>query len=314
MNLENAIYMHQIMCIYHGNCADGFGAAWSVRHALGDKVEFHAGIYQESPPDVRGKYVILVDFSYPPEVLKEMLEDAYGILVIDHHKSMVERCKEFDWQSKQGSYYCDMSGWTDVNFERYKNSIWQDHCENIGKAIYTYFDMDRSGAMMAWDFFNPGKRAPRLIEHIQDRDLWNFKLPYTREIQAALFSHPYDFDVWDSLMDKPVDNLRADGEAIERKHFKDIHEFIAKAGHRMVIAGHEVPVLNAPYFYSSDAGHIMSEGEKFAACYWDEGDKRVFSLRSANDGMDVSEIAQQFGGGGHKNAAGFSVPHGKSVA
>jgi uncharacterized protein len=168
--------------------------------------------------------------------------------------------------------------------------------------------------MMAWDFFNPNEKPPRLLEHIQDRDLWKFELDGTRQIQAALFSYEYEFELWDRLMELPTDNLLDDGAAIERKHFKDIKEFIAKAGRRMIIAGHDIPALNAPYFYSSDAGHIMSEGEKFAACYWDEADKRVFSLRSASEGIDVSKIAQAFGGGGHKNAAGFSVPHGESVA
>lgn len=297
----------EIICIYHGNCADGFGAAWAVRHALGSDVQFYPGVYQQEPPNVKDKFVILVDFSYPPETLEAMLEDAYGILVLDHHKSAKELFKA---ASKERPYlFVNMSDWTNtIDFERYKQSLYQDDCENCGRSIYGYFDMDRSGAMIAWDFFNFNEQPPKLLEHIQDRDLWRFELPHTREIQAALFSHEYDFNEWDNLMEMSTDFLINDGMAIERKHFKDIKEFIAKAGQRMIIAGYEVPALNAPYFWSSDAGHIMSEGEKFAACYWDESDKRVFSLRSANDGMDVSKIAQIFGGGGHKNAAGFSVP------
>tara|TARA_R110001599_G_scaffold100770_9_gene258140 strand:+ start:6196 stop:7134 length:939 start_codon:yes stop_codon:yes gene_type:complete len=302
-----------IICIYHGNCADGFGAAWSVRQALGDEVEFHAGVYQQTPPDVKGKYVIIVDFSYPPAVLETMLEDAFGILIIDHHKSAYEL---FQAASLDRPYlFVDMSSWINiVCFDRYKESLIQDDCENCGRTIYGYFDMERSGAMMAWNFFNPNTKAPKLLEHIQDRDLWRFDLPYTREIQAALFSFEYDFKEWDDLMNQSTDLLVQDGLAIERKHFKDIKEFIKKAGQRITIAGHEVPALNAPYFFSSDAGHIMSEGEKFAACYWDEQDKRVYSLRSSNDGIDVSKVAQIFGGGGHKNAAGFSVAHGTQVS
>ena len=70
-----------------------------------------------------------------------------------------------------------------------------------------------------------------------------------------------------------------------------------------------MPVLNAPYFWSSDAGHIMGVGEPFAACYWDTPGGRVYSLRSAEDGVDVSEIAVMYGGGGHKHAAGFKVSY-----
>jgi uncharacterized protein len=52
----------------------------------------------------------------------------------------------------------------------------------------------------------------------------------------------------------------------------------------------------------------MAQGELFAACYWDTPAGRVFSLRSAGLGLDVSAIAKRFGGGGHLHAAGFSVP------
>lgn len=275
------------LCIYHGNCADGFGAAWAVRHALGDGVEFHPGVYQQDPPDVTGRKVILVDFSYKRPVLEAMAtERAQSVLILDHHKTAAD----------------DLSGFPEPPADLPNHKGWLPN-----EGIYATFDMERSGARLAWDHFNHGE-PPALIKHIEDRDLWRFELPGTREIQAAVFSFPYDFDVWDKLMRQNPEELRNDGAAIERKHFKDIREFIAVAGDRMNIAGHDVPVLNAPYFWSSDAGHIMSEGEPFAACYWDTPDGRVFSLRSADDGLDVSEIAKQFGGGGHKHAAGYKIP------
>jgi hypothetical protein len=61
------------LCIYHGNCADGFGAAWVVRRFFGaGNVDFHAGIYQDAPPDVAGREVIITDFSYKRPVLEQM--------------------------------------------------------------------------------------------------------------------------------------------------------------------------------------------------------------------------------------------------
>jgi len=267
------------LCIYHGNCADGFGAAWVVRRYYGDDVEFYAGVYQTDPPDVTGREVILVDFSYKRPVLLKMAETAEEITIIDHHKSAAEDLKNLDLDTMTVGY-----------------------C-----PIRTIFDMNRSGAMLVWNHFFPSEEPPQLIRHIQDRDLWKFELKGTREIQANVFSYPYDFSEWDNLMMQPVEQLLSDGAAIERKHFKDINEFIEAAAYRMEIAGYDVPVLNAPYFWSSDAGHIMSKGEPFAACYWDTPDGRVFSLRSADDGLDVSEIAKQFGGGGHKHAAGYRV-------
>lgn len=263
------------LCIYHGNCLDGFGAAWAVRRALGDNVTFYKGIHQQSPPDVTGMDVFLVDFSYKKDVLEDMLKVAASITILDHH----------------------ISAENDLSV-----------LLKAGK-VQGLFDMNKSGAMLAWEWLVPDRPAPELIAYIQDRDLWQFKLKGTREINAALASYPYDFEVWDNLMESAdgIEILMRDGEAIERRLQKDVKELIASGVRRMVIGGYDVPVLNASSAYVSDAGHIMSIGEAFAACYWDHADGRSFSLRSSDDGIDVAEVAKKYGGGGHEKAAGFTV-------
>lgn len=258
------------LCIYHGNCADGFGAAWVVRKAIED-IEFHPGVYQAQPPDVTGKSVWMVDFSYKRPVLIEMAKTAKEIIILDHHKTAAE-----DLVDLPSNVYCD-------------------------------FDMERSGAMITWDYFFPDVEPPQLLKHIQDRDLWLFKLEGTREIQANVFSYPYDFEVWDSLMAMDVNLLWNEGAAIERKHHKDIAELVGVTKRRMVIGGYDVPVANLPYTLTSDAGHLMAQGEPFACCYWDTSSGRVFSLRSTEAGVDVSAVAKSYGGGGHRNAAGFTA-------
>lgn len=288
------------LCIYHGNCADGFAAAWVVRHALGDDVEFHAGVYQDEPPNVRGRHVIVVDFSYKKPQLEVMRGYARSLLILDHHKSAAEDL-------------CDLPS-AGESYARFKE-----------RATHTaaLFDMERSGAGIAWDFFMPGRLRPQLINHIEDRDLWRFRLDGTREIQAALFSYPYDFEAWDALMALVnLDRLRVEGAAIERKHHKDIAELVGVVTRMMKICGFTVPVANLPYTLTSDAGHLLCgdvpappgtgspsvSRYPFAGCYWDTPAGRVFSLRSREDGFDVSAIAKQYGGGGHAHAAGFRVP------
>lgn len=262
------------LCIYHHNCADGFGAAWVVRKALGEEVEFFPGVYQSPPPDVTEREVILVDFSYKRDVMIEMSKTAKAILILDHHKSAVEDLQNFDLDCK---------------------------C-----YIEAHFDMNHSGAMLAWNYFFPNEKPPELLRHIEDRDLWKFELPGTREIQACVFSYPYDFKVWDDLMSAvDIHAIRLEGAAIERKHFKDIDELLVVGRRRMNIGGYNVPVCNLPYIHASDAGNAMARGEPFAATYMDTPNGRVFSLRSSPDGVDVSEVAKRYGGGGHKNAAGF---------
>lgn len=282
------------LCIYHGNCADGFGAAWVVRRAVPD-VEFHAGVYGNEPPDVRGKHVVMVDFSYKRPVLDEMAKVAASILILDHHKTAAE----------------DLAGLTapfGPTWKRHMDNVYQDSCEGVNPSVYAQFDMARSGAGIAWDFFFPNEKRPRLINHIEDRDLWKFALHGTREIQANVFSYPYDFDIWDKLFDGDPAVMIAEGAAIERKHHKDIAELVGVSRRMLKIGGHVVPAANLPYTLTSDAGNLMAEGHPFAACYMDTPKGRVFSLRSREGGADVSEIAKQYGGGGHKNAAGFTIP------
>ncbi len=269
------------LCIYHGNCADGFAAAWVVRGAFartGIEVDFFPGVYGEPPPDVTDRDVYIVDFSYKRPVLEEMAARANTITILDHHKTAEADLAAFGAGSSK---------------------------------IKTVFDMTRSGARITWDFFYGWEVGPPpLLLHIEDRDLWLFKLEGTREIQANVFSYPYDFEVWDKLMASDPQILRAEGAAIERKHHKDIAELVGVSKRRMIIGGHDVPVANLPYTLSSDAGHKMAKGEPFAACYMDTPTGRVFSLRSTPDGVDVSEIARAYGGGGHAKAAGFTVPIG----
>jgi len=262
------------LCIYHKNCADGFGAAWVVRKFFGpDGVDLHPATYQDPPPDMTDRCVIMVDFSYKRPIMARLINQAESVLVIDHHKTAQ-------------ADLADLHGATVI------------------------FDMEHSGAVLTWRHFFPGQEPPMLLRYIEDRDIWKFALPNSREVAAGLFSHPYNFATWDSFIGNPHELLLllSDGKAIERKHHKDIAELVAASARPMIIGGHQVLAANLPYTMSSDAGHMLiDQGSFFGACYSDGPNGRTFSLRSTDAGPDVSEIAKLYGGGGHRNAAGFRV-------
>lgn len=298
----------RIICIYHANCADGFTAAWAVWKALGDDVDFVPGVYGQAPPDVTGADVIMVDFSYKRPVLEAMAAKASSILILDHHKTA---------QADLEGFGTDMSGWTPpFGWQRHTTNVVQDACEGIPhKSQYVIFDMDRSGAQIAWDFFHPDKPRPVLVNYVADRDLWRFALPESREIAAWVFSHDYTFSTWNRINGKlrgiGFGAAASEGAAIERKHHKDVAELLKVTRREMVIGGHRVPVANLPYTMASDAAGLMAKTAPFAACYFDRPDARVFSLRSRGEGgLDVAEIAAGYGGDGHRNAAGFQMPLG----
>lgn len=277
------------LCIYHGNCADGFTSAWVVRKALGEDVDFHAGVYQNAPPEVEGRDVVMVDFSYKRAVLEQIRERAASVLILDHHQTAEADLK-------------DLPG------------------------VVSVFDMNRSGARITWDHYFPKDEPPALLLHVEDRDLWRFALRKTREIQASVFAYPYEFKVWDFLMGADLDQLAVEGEAIERKHFKDIRELTGVVTRPMKLRAPwldgpapadlgfvVVPIANLPYTLTSDAGHLLAKDKPFAGCYWDTPQGRVFSLRSTDDGADVAEVAKQYGGGGHKHASGFRLSYADAV-
>lgn len=283
--------MADYLCIHHARCADGFGSAWVVRRwfqytaEAGDTLEFHPGVYTEAPPDVTGKRVLLVDFSYSAETVRELALKAESVTVLDHHKTAIEALQPLLAEG----------------------------------LIQGAFALDKSGVGVTWDWFFGPEEMPRLLQHVQDRDLWKFALPGTSEISAWLFSFPYDFDIWDALveeLDTEGDTAaRLQGRAIARKHSKDIEELLDLMAREAEIGGWKVPVANLPYTMSSEAGLALSKGlHTFAACYYDLPTERCFSLRSDENGMDVGAIARQYGGGGHARAAGFSVPRDHPLA
>jgi len=282
------------LVIYHGNCADGFSAAWCFWRKYGTGADYVAGVYQQDPPGVAGRDVYLVDFSYKRAVVERMLSVANSVTLIDHHKTAIEDLHPV---------------FEPFEFERLAHGT--------EPRARWYCDLNRSGATLAWEYLFPGEDRPLLLGHVEDRDLWRFKLAGTREIQAFVFSHEYSFELWDKLMSADqVELLKmtAAGAAIERKHHKDVAELVGVCKRRMLIGGHDVPVASLPYTLVSDAAHAMAQGEPFAACYWDTAEGRTFGLRATDEGLDVSEVAKQYGGGGHAKAAGFKVPRDHALA
>lgn len=283
------------ICIYHGNCDDGFTAAWAVWKRWPD-CGFVAGIYGRDPPDVAGKRVLMVDFSYQRAVLERMSAVAKDITILDHHKTAQTDLEIFSILNP-------------VDFETI-DQVLAGTQPGIGN-IRAEFDMQRSGAMMAWQFCFPGAIVPRFVSLVQDRDLWRYEFgDDTKRFSAALRTYQMDFTTWDGLIAKTYDLIK-DGEAVLRGHNINITKFIAET-YFDDIGGHKVPVVNVPYHYASDtAQELLAKfpDAPFAACWFRRGDGMIqYSLRSENSRVDVSEIAQSFGGGGHRNAAGFQVP------
>jgi oligoribonuclease NrnB/cAMP/cGMP phosphodiesterase (DHH superfamily) len=284
------------LVIYHDDCADGFTACWVAARAFkrrGIEVDLHRGVYNAAPPDCTGREVYLVDFSYSRPVVEAMAAVAESVTILDHHESA---WKEWGVMEEGGSL-----------------SFFD------GKNLHAHFEKNQSGAAVAWDNFNPANEdmeANLLVQYVMDRDLWRFDLPNSHAVNAWIFSWEYNMANWDMMATQlnthsTYGRLVIEGQAIRRKQDKDIREFLAKGTNTMIIGGTPVLVTNVPYHWGSDAAHILAEGQPFAAYYWDRDDgRRVFGLRSSQNGENVATIAKVYGGGGHQHASGFTMPMG----
>jgi len=255
--------------IYHANCTDGFGAAYSAWKLLGNRTEYYACKHGTTPPDVKGKNVVILDFSFDNTTTKKMIEEANSLLVIDHHKSaMVE----------------------------------------LHDISNTHFDMTKSGAMLAWDWFHPGKEPPKFIKYIQDRDLWKWELDYSKEFSAAFDMVPFEFEEFEKFEDDSVfDDAVKRGSYILAYSKTVIKKVCEKAVERR-FKGMKVMVVNSSHWMSEIGARLAPDCDFAVIWYYDHEDRiNKISLRAFHDAVDVSEIAKGFGGGGHKKAAGFQI-------
>lgn len=304
------------MVIYHHPCDDGFGAATVLARKYGLGLEFVGAKYGDAPPDVTGKNVLIVDFSYSADTIAQIGRQARTVLILDHHKTAQEALEYFTIKDHYGLNINTLADLDDTG-EAWAGFASPGEAEDDGTNILAVFDMDRSGAMMAWNFFFPSLGPPIMVRHLQDRDLWHKKIPGTDWFSMFLRSGPMNLLNWLELMETTTElsyykEVLGKGFAIQQFFDRKIEEIVPQA-QLVSIGGYDgVPVVNANWCFSSDVCHALLQAypdAPFSASYFDTGDgNRQFSLRSEDHRISVAEVAKGYGGGGHRNAAGFSMP------
>jgi uncharacterized protein len=253
------------LIIFHSPCCDGFTASWVAKKKFPD-AEFYPQAHHKPAPDVTGKDVYVLDIAYTREKLLEMLDKATSLTVIDHH---ITNQKELE-----GLVFCK-------------------------------FDMLRSGAGLTWDTLFPEKSGnrPWLVNYVEDRDLWNWRLPFSREVSAALDSYPQNFETWDKLAARTPESLAAEGALLIR-YENMMADRIISGAREVEFEGYKIPIVNTPVLMSEVASRL-AVGKPFAIAWRQASDGKIhYSFRSTDAGIDCSLIAQKYGGGGHRNASG----------
>jgi len=269
------------VCFYHAGCPDGFGAAWAVWRAWGDSAEYRP-IGHDEPIDAaafEGAEIVFVDIFTRTDTLRALGDVAAHVLVLDHHVTSRNR------------FHAEPELEYDLNAYGHR----------------VHFDLSSSGAVLAWRHFHDDD-VPALLEYVQDQDLWSWKLPASEEVNAAIGSYPRTFDAWETLVARPIESLMAEGEPLVRSAKIEVARAVKKA-HPIVVDGQRVEAVNSTA-HRSAIGHALSEraayGRPWGCVYRVSGNRVDATLYSIGD-LDVSEVAVGLGGGGHRNAAGFSL-------
>jgi len=271
------------LVIYHSNCADGFGAAFAFwcSQCAHDTEFLPMGYHERDAFDVErvvGREVHILDFSFSLEKTEAILAKAKFVTWLDHHKTAFE-------------------AWCNTPPEKIEGQRWAHSTDRH----HTVLDNNHSGAKLAAMHYLG--RSEELFDHLDDYDRWQFKLPGTKEFNKGLWAlQPWTFEKWVS-MDMP--EVKATGRALLQDHNGKVQQLL-KDLRPFKIADVAGLGVNANSFFASDLGHELAKRSGTFGAVWSlRGDGRIaVSLRSNGD-FDVSAIAKHFGGGGHKNAAGF---------
>jgi len=294
------------LVIYHApHCNDGFTAAWVAYHGIKNlnpdstvmlypmsyKVEDDL-ILLEHLIHEKYDWIYVVDFSIRLMVIDQMVTrqpDMIGMTILDHHKTAFEMytSEEVTPQSS-----CRLK----VNNDK----------------VLIILNNAMSGAAIAWYHWNTADMHP-LVAHVQDRDLYKFKLEHTRAIHMYLVYQDFTIENWNRIaaaLDKPEGyaNIVGQGTELLLAYNEEVQN-IASDAETCTILGEPGLMVSCPGKYASDVGHVLAGiCSTYGMMYYEVegGDKLYCSLRSDGD-FDVSAIAKKFGGGGHKNAAGFVI-------
>ena len=263
----------KIVVLYHNNCPDGFGAAWAAWKKFGNKAEYIGVNHQEPPPKgLYGKDIYLVDFCYGADETRRMQKIARSLAIIDHHISR------------------------------------KDIVLSVPQHRYA---VNRSGSVLAWQYFHLAQNVPTLLKYVEDIDLWKFKLSQTHELVAYLDMHlEHSFKIFDIMAhkfeNKKIRNQCAhEGRIILQYQKVLIDDAMKNSAEFVKFFGYTVLAANSPFIHSEIGNALAKKHGPFGIVWSKKYNKIIVSLRSMGN-FDVSKIASRYGGGGHKNAAGFS--------
>jgi oligoribonuclease NrnB/cAMP/cGMP phosphodiesterase (DHH superfamily) len=269
------------LVIYHGRyCPDGFAAALAAWLFYEGQAEFlgldHGDIKSVADlPDLAGRAVYILDFSFSLALMQAIEAQAAKLVMLDHHRSAAE---------KLDGFAC--------------------------RCGVVHFDMNKSGARLAWEFFQREQPLPDLVRFVEDRDIWVWQYSESPGFLAALDMEPHTFERWHEIARFDAQQRAAyieRGRAMDEK-FSKLCEGIAEGAQALVFNGISGVMVNAPGAFHSVVGDLLSKQGHAFALMWsiDKTGAVKAGLRSQRN-FNCIPLAESLGGGGHAQACGFKM-------
>lgn len=262
--------------LYHKNCHDGLASA-GIFYNINKKINYYEYQHGDIVPEFINEVILIVDICLPKKILLNLMK--YNIIyIVDHHLPTEE-------------IIC-----------------------LINAPHFIHYDKTKCGALNLWGLLYPDEDIPIILEYVNDRDLWLNKLSNHQEIFDGLSLEEKSVENWYNLIFQlstiKFQNILENGSIIRKK----INNNLKYLENKAYIKNYE---YNNKFFkvvycnsslYQSDLGNYLLKkfNADFSAIYHYNGNKTIFSLRG-HDKVNLSNIAKLYGGGGHYNAAGFSL-------
>jgi hypothetical protein len=230
------------------------------------------GHHDTNLPDVRGLRVIMVDVALRDTAMMDHLAStALEFHLIDHHQT---------------------------GFEQYHDRPW------------AFFDLSRSGSVLAWADSHPDEPLPRLLRCIQDRDLERPMDIDTEAVLQVVDSIPRTFEAWEGLHRHLVSNpqpVLQNGRLMRDRMHAAVERLMVNAI-PIEMDGHKGWAVNAQIELGSLAANRLAlrEGAEFGFAWFVDAQGLVRgSWRSHT--LDVIPLARHYRGGGHPYSAGATM-------
>ncbi len=228
----------------------------------------------------------------PPERIKELLPIT-NVMVIDHHESFIK--------------------WAKANIPSEILSTW-------------VLDSSKAACQLCWEYFEKDAPMPKAVEYFarydiwdrKDITLWNERLtPFQQGLKGTRFDSPIwelffadgADDVIESYIKKGlpiVEYQITSNDSIMKKHaFSAILKYKGKKLRALVCNTHNFSSITFESIWNEEEYDLMIAFNLSKRSYW-------VSFYTTTD-LDCSEIAFNYGGGGHKQACGFEAKKVKIV-